>query len=341
MTNYIETGITIKKENGTEEVYMIPYNINNILITEQNIKDILARYNVTIDHINHIEYFHQAFTHKSYVKKEIFTDEVLKCSREELGNPPNLLELFPTSYERQEYFGDRVVKICVSLYLFHRYKHEDEGFMTRLQTKIEDKKNLAFLSKELGLGKYFIISKQIESLNGRFMDKIHEDVFEAFMSALFLSNGFDPCLHLLLNLLETVIDYSDKLYCDNNYKDNLLRLHHKMNWKSPIYHMLCFDGPPHKRIYIMGVEKQNLSSNERLQYIKEKKYKELCVSFGAGVSKKEGEQKASKMSLILNGVLNTDEYTASDCYYPDFNKLNNKKKEEIENISSETDSEYE
>jgi ribonuclease-3 len=347
----METGITIKKEDGTEEVYMIPYNINNILIGEKDIKDILARYNVNVDKINHIEYFYQAFTHKSYVKKDIFSEEVLKCSRKELGNPTNLLELQPASYERQEYFGDRVVKICVSLYLFHRYPHEDEGFMTRLQTKIEDKKNLAVLSKELGLGKYFIISKQIENLSGRHMDKIHEDVFEAFMSALFLSNGFEPCCLLLLNLLETKIDYSDKLYCDNNYKDKLLRVHHTKKWRFPVYQNIDFDGPPHKRMYIMGVENPNLSANERTKYINEKNYKELCISFGHGSSKKEGEQKAAKMALILAGVLNTDQYNMSDVYYPDFNKLGKSPKSNINDIivsendnvdinSDETDSEY-
>ena len=345
MTNYIETGITIKKEDGTDEVYMIPYNINNILITEKDIKDILSKYNVTIDKINHIEYFHQAFTHKSYVKKEIFSDDVLTCSKKELGNPSNLLELQPASYERQEYFGDRVVKICVSLYLFHRYSHEDEGFMTRLQTKIEDKKNLAVLSKELGLGKFFIISKQIESLNGRNMDKIHEDVFEAFMSALFLSNGFEPCCLLLLNLLETRIDYSDKLYCDNNYKDKLLRVHHLKKWRFPTYHSIDFDGPPHKRVYVMGVENPNISINDRKKYIETNNYKELCISFGQGPSKKEGEQKAAKMSLILAGVLNIDQYNINDIYYPDFNKTKTKTpivevNENVDINSDETDSEY-
>jgi ribonuclease-3 len=321
MTNYLETGVIIKKDDGTEEVYQIPYNINNILITEKDIIDILNRYCVNIGHINHIKYFHQAFTHKSYVKKDVFTDEILKAARIELGNPLNLMELFSDSYERLEYFGDRVVKIVVSFYLFHRYPHEDEGFMTRLQTKIEDKKNLAILSKELGLGKFFIISKQIESLNGRSMDKIHEDVFEAFMGALYLSNGIEPCKLLLLNLLETQIDYAEKLYCDNNYKDNLLRYHHKMKWKFPEYHMIGFDGPPHRRSYIMGVEKHNISVEEKKKYLENKNYKELCISFGNGMSKKEGEQKAAKMSLILHGQLNIDQYFTSDIYYPSFNKL--------------------
>ena len=334
MSNYLENGITIIKDDGVEEVYMIPYNINNFFITEKDITNILSRYNVKIDKINHIEYFYQAFTHKSYVKKDIFNNNILICAKNEMGNPPNLMELQPTSYERQEYFGDRVVKICVSLYLFHRYPNEDEGFMTRLQTKIEDKKNLAILSKELGLGKYFIISKQIEHLNGRNMEKIHEDVFEAFMSALFLSNGLEVCCLLLLNLLETMIDYSEKLYCDNNYKDNLLRHHHKMKWKYPTYHLISFEGPPHKRIYVMGVENPKLTPNMIKTYINNKKYTELCISFGKGISKKEGEQNAAKMSLILHDILNDDQYNKSDIYYP------NNKNNTNDILSAETESDY-
>ena len=46
-----------------------------------------------------------------------------------------------------EYFGDRVVKLVTSMYLFYRYPDEDEGFMTRLQTKIEDKTSLARFSR--------------------------------------------------------------------------------------------------------------------------------------------------------------------------------------------------
>ena len=79
------------------------------------------------------------------------------------------------------------------------------------------------MSREIGLEKFFIISKQFESLNGRTLEKTHEDIFEAFMGALFNSVGFEPCCLLLFNLLETLIDYSEKLYKDNNYKDILLR----------------------------------------------------------------------------------------------------------------------
>jgi ribonuclease III len=317
-TNYINEGYVIKKDNHSEEVIQIPYNITNTFITEGDILKILSVNNVKIKKINHLHYFQKAFTHKSYCNKNIIPEDILKKSKIELGNPKKLMELQNTSYERLEYLGDRVVKILVSQYLMDRYYNEDEGFMTRLQTKIEDKKNLAIMSKEIGLNKHFIISKQIEMLNGRNLEKINEDVFEAFMGALFSSNGFEPCKLLMLNLLESnIIDYSDKLYKDNNYKDSLLRHHHKMKWKFPKYIMIHHEGPPHKRRYIMGVE--NPQNNDDKEY----PLKEKCISYGIGQSKKEGEQNAAKMSLIIFGLLQKDQYVSTDIYYPPWDKINN------------------
>lgn len=314
-TNYINDGIKINNVDGTEEIIHIPYNLNNILVKEQDIIQILARYNVKLDKINHLEYIQQAFTHKSYCKKNIFPDNILECAKEELGNPSSLIELQPESYERIEYFGDRVLKLIVSMYLFHRYPDQDEGFMTRLQTKIEDKKNLASMSREIGLNKYFLISKQIETLGGRDMEKIHEDVFESFIGALFLSNGFECCLFLITNLLETLIDYSEKLYLDNNYKDRLLRVHHQNKWSFPQYVTIHFEGPPHKRKYIMGVERHDV--NELI------KKEEKCIGYGIGTSKKEGEQNAAKMALIKLGILKQDQYNQSDIYEAPWSLINN------------------
>jgi hypothetical protein len=189
------------------------------------------------------------------------------------------------------------------------------------------------MSKEIGLGKFFIISKQIESMNGRNLQKIHEDVFEAFLGALFHSNGFEPAFELMINLLETMIDYAEKLYKDNNYKDTLLRYYHAQKWKFPSYCSIYFEGPPHKRTYIMGVEKPDSKPEQH--------YKNRCAGFGLGMSKKEGEQAAAKMALISYGVLKDDQYTKADIYHPPWNLIDNhdgetlilNKSEEKENIS--------
>ena len=331
-TNYINEGFCVKNQDGEDEIIQIPYNLNNILINESDIIQILNEYNVNVNKINHIAYFRQAFTHKSYCKKDIYPQHILDAAKYELGNPTNLLMLQDNSYERLEYFGDRVLKVIVSMYLFHRYPKQDEGFMTRLQTKLEDKKNLASMSKEIGLGKYFIISKQIELMNGRHLEKIHEDVFESFIGALFLSNGFEPCMFLIINLLETLIDYSEKLYCDNNYKDQLLRIHHQNKWKFPQYITIHFEGPPHKRKYIMAVEKHDSLPSDPVET--------RCVSYGIGTSKKEGEQNAAKMALIIYGILKQDQFTQSDVYYPPWDrisKLNNNTMDEYIIIDTQPD----
>jgi len=329
-TNYINEGYIYKNSEGEDEIIQIPYNLNNIIIKEDDILKILKTYNVNIEKVNHIQYFIQAFTHKSYCKKDILPEDILNASKNELGNPPGLIELFDNSYERLEYFGDRVLKVIVSMYLFHRYPKQDEGFMTRLQTKLEDKKNLAIMSKEIGLGKYFIISKQIEIMNGRNLDKMHEDVFESFVGALFLSNGFEPCMFLIVNLLETLVDYSEKLYCDNNYKDQLLRVHHQNKWTFPKYITIHHEGLPHKRKYIMGVEKHNVKSNDPIE--------KRCIAFGIGNSKKEGEQNAAKMALAIHGILKVDQYTQNDIYYPPWEKIGNSENDTI--IINHEDKEY-
>uniref|UniRef100_A0A6C0D9Y3 RNase III domain-containing protein n=1 Tax=viral metagenome TaxID=1070528 RepID=A0A6C0D9Y3_9ZZZZ len=312
-TNYINEGFKIFNNLGEEEIIQIPYNINNVLVTDEDIIKLLDKYNVTLDKINDIDKFREAFTHKSYCKKVIYPDDVLKDAKNELGNPDNLLELREKSYERMEYFGDRVLKLIVSMYLYYRYPNENEGFMTRLQTKLEDKTNLAIMAKDIGLGKYFIISKHIESMNGRNTERILEDVFEAFVGALFLSNGFEPCCLLIVNLLETLIDYGEKLYCDNNYKDALLRYHHSQEWTHPKYDIIYFEGPAHKRKYIVGIYKHNINNTD----IKQNKF----IGYGIGNSHKEGEQNAAKMALIIHGILKDDQYSQSDIYYPPWDRI--------------------
>ena len=311
-TNYIEDGFTIKGQDGEDEIVLIPYNTVNILVSDKDVITMLSNFGVKLDKINHLKYFQQCFTHKSYCKSVIYPDVILESAKKELGNPLNLLELRDESYERLEFLGDKVLKLIVSFYLFNRYPSEDEGFMTRLQTKLEDKRNLSIFSKEIKLNKFFIISKQVEMMNGRNLENINEDVFESFIGALFLSNGIEPCLFLITNLLENFIDYGEKLYCDNNYKDFLLRVFHQKKWKTAKYINIAVElnEITHKKKYIMGIEKQEFSPTDTLI--------ERCISYGIGYSKKEGEQNAAKMALILLGELKEDQYNKeTDLYYPD------------------------
>tara|TARA_B110000908_G_scaffold149092_1_gene182116 strand:+ start:2387 stop:3532 length:1146 start_codon:yes stop_codon:yes gene_type:complete len=315
-TRIIDSGYVKINEDGEEDVIPIPYNTNNKLITLDEVINVLQKLDVSVGKINNLEIIQQAFVHKSYINKNIIPNNILMKAKKELGNPIKLLELQPKSYERLEYLGDRIIKLCITKYLFLRYPNDDEGFMTKLQTKIEDKRNLAAMSKHLELNKYFIISRQIEMKYGRNLEKIHEDVFEAFMGALYLSNGFEPCMLFIINLLETLIDYANKLYCDNNYKDAILRYYHKQDHSYPKYEVIYYEGPPHDRIYLIGVLKHNANTKDSIE--------DKFVGYGIGNSKKIAEQRSAKMALIIFELLNDDQYNNDDIYYPDWSGIKNK-----------------
>ena len=115
-TNYLVDGFKIG-----EDIFPIPYNLENKEVTVKDIIKILHKYNITPPNNIEIKYFQQAFTHSSYINKKIIPENILIAAKNELGNPLELLELRNDSYERLEFFGDKVLKVIVSFYLFHRY----------------------------------------------------------------------------------------------------------------------------------------------------------------------------------------------------------------------------
>ena len=91
-TNYNIDGVKVINNLGEEEIIQIPYNLNNILVQENDIIKLLNQFNVKIDKVHNIEIFRESFTHKSYCKKSIYPLDILEASKKELGNVPNLLE---------------------------------------------------------------------------------------------------------------------------------------------------------------------------------------------------------------------------------------------------------
>jgi ribonuclease-3 len=213
----------------------------------------------------------------------------LKNGKNETNN--NIVELQDKSSERLEFLGDTVIKCSVSKYIYLRYFNEDEGFLTRIKTKIENRKSLATFAKKLGIDRYIILSQQIELNNGRESDKLLEDCFEAFMGALFLDQGFDICDKFLMILLETEIDYSEILYKDTNFKDKLLRFFHQNNWSHPIYE---------------DVGTEIINNKKYFTVLVKNKLNEVLAK-GQELSKKKAEQKVAMLTLIKFNQLYCDQ----------------------------------
>lgn len=245
-------------------------------------------------------------THESYTIRDYKNDKSIKSIKEKLVDPipeeykNTVIPLQTESYEKLEFLGDSVIHLTLAEYLFKRYSEKDEGFFTKLRTKIENGQTLTHLAKTLGLYEYVLISRNIEQNGGRDNDSLFEDTLEAFIGALFIDSkeDYNLCKKLVINIIESHLDFAHIIYNENNYKDMLLQYHHKMKWNDPEYE--CIE----------TIEKNS------------KKYFNMCVKgpngvagTGIGTSKKKGEQIAANKALTKYGVINDDDSDEEISYY--------------------------
>lgn len=289
-------------KSDNEIVKVNPYNMNNKLITKEEVINLLEQFGVE-EEIHDLKIYQQSFIHKSYVKKENNVnnqgEEVELAER-----PEGCLELQESSNERLEYLGDSILGATIASYLFERFPQEEEGFMTRLRTKIVNGKMLGNLAIKMGLAPHMIISRHVEDrCNGRTNLRILEDVFESFIGALYLDFnekevdhpkmdfysglGFQVCQVFIIGIIEELIDFSDLILNDYNYKDQLLRYFQQNFKETPKYKQMGVEGPPNDRLFTMAVIKSD----------------GVTVAYGQEKTKKEAEQLASKNALIEYGAI--------------------------------------
>ena len=159
-------------------------NENNKYIEPEFINNLLKKYGVNYK-IKDIKIFQQAMTHSSYIYRDFSNDKLIKMIKEKniepIKDPNRAIPLQSKSYENLEFLGDSVIHLILAEYLYTRYhKYHDEGFLTKLRTKIENGKTLAYLAKKLDLHNYVLIARNIEQIGGRDNNEhIFEDTFEA------------------------------------------------------------------------------------------------------------------------------------------------------------------
>jgi ribonuclease III len=232
------------------------YNPTNHLVNSQVIKQIFEICELNYKPQN-IQIFQQGLTHKSYV--------VITNPEIEFEHLDNCVELQQESNERLEYLGDSIIGAIVASYLYHRYYNQNEGFLTKIKTKLVRTNMLAKFSLYIGLDKHVLISKHVEDMcEGRTNERILEDTFEAFIGALFediyqddndkYGRAMQLCADFIIRLIEDTTDFRQLIAINDNYKELLLQLYHKTwNGIHPIYNEIKVDGPTNKRIYTMGV----------------------------------------------------------------------------------------
>lgn len=243
--------------HGTSSHQSVQEPTNNILDSTQSSQDEDIH-----DHIeklvgfkiNNVYLYKEAFIHKSAQRQH-------SCSN-----------------ERLEFLGDSVINLSVADFVYRSYPNEEEGFMTKLRTKLVNRYTLSFLAKQTNLDDFIVTSRQI-NLKQTPNDKILEDAFEAFIGALYLDVGFEKSAHFVIDLMKRSINFK-LLMVDSNYKDILLRHSQKEFNTLPEYVLDKTIGPPHDRVFFVSVNVNN------------EKY-----GNGEGTTKKQAEQNAAKDTL--------------------------------------------
>lgn len=274
--NWLEKIEKVEKEEKDKEKSdkkpMSVFNPNNKLMKRADIKQLLTNYNILMpkDVNVSIKLFYEAMTHRSYLDRKKLTAEDKEASK-------NAVKLQKKSNERLQFLGDAVIHFVIGEFLYNKYTQADEGFLTRLRCKLENRESLFYLAKQTDVSSYLLVSQNIEVLHGRNNVNIIGGGFEAFVGALYLEFGLATVRQFILEVIRIELDITKIAENETNYKDLILQYYNKKHWGHPEYKIIKEEGPDHCKIFTMGI------------YLDGK-----LMGQGRAASKKKAEQIASK-----------------------------------------------
>jgi ribonuclease-3 len=206
---------------------------------------------------NKIRYYKKAFTHRSM------------NIRDKNGTPIN--------YERLEFVGDAMLSAVIASHLFNEVPQGDEGYLTKMRSKIVSREHLNELGKELDL--IDLVESKIPKDN--FGNNIHGNLFEALVGAIYLDKGYAFCEKFIYD--RVIIPHVDIEKLEGkviSYKSLLIEWCQKEK-KTFDYHVYEDTGNDELRHFSV-----KLSINNKI------------ISKARATSKKKAEEKASKRAFF-------------------------------------------
>lgn len=203
------------------------------------------------------DYYKKAFTHRSSNKLD------------DNGNPIN--------YERLEFLGDAMLGSVIAAHLFSKAPGGDEGYLTKMRSKIVSREHLNELGRDLNLARF--IESKIPLAH--FGENIHGNVFEALIGAIYLDRGYLFCEKFIHT--RVIIPYVDIAKLEGkviSYKSLLIEWcqKEKKHFHYDVFEDNALDG---QRLY--GVK---LSINGKV------------IAKARATSKKKAEEKASQRAYF-------------------------------------------
>lgn len=175
--------------------------------------------------------------------------------------------------ERLEYLGDAVLDAILSDFLFEKFPDANEGFLTKIRSRIVNRDILNQLAVSMGINK--ILISNVSSAHPT--KNLYGDAFEALIGSVFIDKGFKKTKKLFLNnVLNKYLDLNLIVSTDTDYKSLVFE------WVQKNKSNLIFT---YNEEYDFNLKKSVFSTT--LFIDKEE------LGEGHGSSKKEAEQEAS------------------------------------------------
>lgn len=180
-------------------------------------------------------------------------------------------------YQRLEFLGDAVMQQSTAVYLFKRFPNWDEGRLTELRISMVQTRAFAALSRELHLDRYVQLGRGEELSGARNRDSLLEDLWEAFIGALFLDQGQETVMQFLEDIMFVKID--------EGFYDQFI------DYKSKLQEYLQRDGSV--KITYNKLDEQAVSNNEQIFTVQVAVDNEPLAT-GTGKSTKDAEKMAAR-----------------------------------------------
>ena len=204
-----------------------------------------------------LDFYKKAFTHRSSNRQDIS------------GNPIN--------YERLEFLGDAMLSAVIAAHLFNKAPSGDEGYLTKMRSKIVSREHLNELGKDLNLVRFIESKVPIQ----HFGENIHGNIFESLVGAIYLDRGYVYCEKFIQK--RVVTPYVD-----------IARLEGKViSYKSLVIEWCQKE----KKIFYYDIFEDNAIDGQRLFGVK-LSIDDKVIAKARATSKKKAEEKASQRAYF-------------------------------------------
>jgi ribonuclease III len=151
--------------------------------------------------------------------------------------------------QRLEFLGDAVLQLVLTGELYEKFPTFGEGPLTKARAQLVNRRSLAEKARQLGLGRYLIVSRGEEISGGRERLSALADTFEALLGAIFLDGGFEAAQEFILRQFGTSFGELSNIPTLENPKGELQEFLQASSTEAPRYHVVSASGPDHDRVF--------------------------------------------------------------------------------------------